>query len=90
MTDGPNQLWCLDGHDKLSQYGIQIYPAVDAYSRKILWMYCGTAKRDYSTRLYTYAKLWSISWSRISTSAMTLFPRGWQDTSPLMYEPLPV
>jgi hypothetical protein len=36
VTSGPNFLWCLDGHDKLAQYGIQIYAAVDAYSRKII------------------------------------------------------
>jgi len=35
MTDGLNQVWCIDGHDKLSAYLIQIYAAVDAYSRKI-------------------------------------------------------
>ena len=36
MTDGLNQVWCIDGHDKLSAYLIQIYTAVDAYSRKII------------------------------------------------------
>jgi hypothetical protein len=44
-TSGPNFLWCLDGHDKLAQYGIQIYAAVDAYSRKIIWFYCGISNR---------------------------------------------
>jgi hypothetical protein len=42
---GPNFLWCLDGHDKFSQYGIQIYAAVDAYSRKIIWFYVGNSNR---------------------------------------------
>jgi hypothetical protein len=45
VTSGPNFLWCLDGHDKLAQYGIQIYAAVDAYSRKIIWFYCGNSNR---------------------------------------------
>jgi len=44
-TSGPNFLWCLDGHDKLAQYGIEIYAAVDAYSRKIVWYYCGNSNR---------------------------------------------
>ena len=44
-TPGPNFLWCLDGHDKLSQYGFEIYAAVDAYSRKIIWFYCGNTNR---------------------------------------------
>jgi hypothetical protein len=45
VTPGSNSLWCLDGHDKLTQYGIQIYAAVDAYSRKIIWFYCGNSNR---------------------------------------------
>jgi len=28
ITAGPDYLWCLDGHDKLTQYGIEIYTAV--------------------------------------------------------------
>ena len=36
ITPGPNFLWCLNGHDKFSQYKIQIYAAIDAYSRKII------------------------------------------------------
>jgi hypothetical protein len=44
-TLGPNFLWCLDGHDKLAQYGMNIYAAVDAYSRKIIWFYCGASNR---------------------------------------------
>jgi hypothetical protein len=45
VTSGPNFLWCLDGHDKFSQYGIQIYAAVDAYSREIIWFYVGNSNR---------------------------------------------
>jgi len=45
ITSGPNFLWCLDGHDKFSQYGIQIYAAIDAYSRKIIWFYVGNSNR---------------------------------------------
>jgi hypothetical protein len=44
-TKGPNWLWCVDGHDKLSAYGIQIYGCVDAYSRKIIWWYVGLSNR---------------------------------------------
>jgi hypothetical protein len=41
ITAGPDHLWCLDGHDKLAEYGFEIYAALDAYSRKIMWHYCG-------------------------------------------------
>jgi hypothetical protein len=44
-TSGPNFLWCLDGHDKFSEYAIQIYAAIDAYSRKIIWYYVGNSNR---------------------------------------------
>jgi hypothetical protein len=42
---GPDWLWCLDGHDKLAKYGIEIYACVDAYSRKIIWFYVGSSNR---------------------------------------------
>src|SRR4051812_25370585 len=54
VTSGPNFLWCLDGHDKLTQYWIQIYAAVDAYSRKIIWSYCGNANRAQLSVLRQY------------------------------------
>jgi hypothetical protein len=54
ITDGPNHVWCIDGHDKLSPYGIQIYAAVDACSRKIIWWYCGTANRAQFSVLKQY------------------------------------
>jgi hypothetical protein len=36
ITAGLDYLWCLNRHDKLAQFGIGIYAAVDAYSRKII------------------------------------------------------
>jgi SOS response regulatory protein OraA/RecX len=53
-TSGPNFLWCLDGHDKLAQYRIEIYAAVDAYSRKIVWFYCGNSNRTQISVLKQY------------------------------------
>jgi hypothetical protein len=35
----------LDCHDKLSDWGIEIYAAVDAYSRFIIWIYVGISNR---------------------------------------------
>ncbi|KAM4061484.1 hypothetical protein HRG_013172 [Hirsutella rhossiliensis] len=37
----PNYQWCIDGHDKLKAYGFEIYAAIDAYSRNIIWFYIG-------------------------------------------------
>jgi hypothetical protein len=45
FVSGPDYMWSLDGHDKLLRFGIQIYGAVDAYSRKILWWYVGNSNK---------------------------------------------
>jgi hypothetical protein len=45
VIPGPNHLWCIDGHDKFRNYGIEIYAAIDAYSRRIIWFYCGNSNR---------------------------------------------
>jgi hypothetical protein len=45
ITPGPDFLWCCDGHDKFRNYGIEIYAAVDAYSRRIQWIYIGNSNR---------------------------------------------
>ena len=39
IVPGSNYVWSIDGHMKLSQYGIEIYRAIDAYSRYIPWIY---------------------------------------------------
>ncbi|KAG8674007.1 hypothetical protein FPOAC1_007326 [Fusarium poae] len=38
---GPDFIWSLDAYDKLKAWGIEIYAAIDAYSRYITWFYCG-------------------------------------------------
>ena len=55
---GPDWMWCLDGYCKFDFVGIQIYAAIDAYSRNIIWGYCGlsartqvSVKRQYCDRL---------------------------------------
>jgi hypothetical protein len=46
INPGPDHLWCIDGHDKLKAWGIEIYAAIDAYSRKIIWIYVGNSNRS--------------------------------------------
>jgi hypothetical protein len=57
VVPGPDWLWCLDGHDKLSRFGIEIYGCVDAYSRKIIWFFVGSNNRTQVSvlRQYLYA-----------------------------------
>jgi hypothetical protein len=45
IIPGPDHLWSIDGHDKFRNYGIEIYAAIDAYSRRIIWAYCGNSNR---------------------------------------------
>ena len=33
FVPGPNFVWSIDGHNKLSMYGIEIYAGIDAFSR---------------------------------------------------------
>ncbi|PWW78066.1 hypothetical protein C7212DRAFT_61139, partial [Tuber magnatum] len=45
IVKGPNRVWSIDGHDKLSRFGFQIYAAIDAYSRYIIWFFIGHSNR---------------------------------------------
>ena len=42
---GPNRVFSVDGHDKLSRFGFEIYGAIGAYSRYIVWCYIGISNR---------------------------------------------
>jgi arginine repressor len=44
-SPGPNHVWHMDGYMKLSGYGIEIYAAIDGYSRYIIWIYVGISTR---------------------------------------------
>ncbi|KAL4956709.1 hypothetical protein BDW69DRAFT_70105, partial [Aspergillus filifer] len=45
IVPGPNFIWSIDGYLKLAPYGIEIYAAIDAYSRYIIWVYVGISSR---------------------------------------------
>jgi len=40
---GNNFVWSVDGHSKLQNWGIDIYGAIDAFSRRIIWINVGLA-----------------------------------------------
>ena len=54
IVPGPNYLWSLDGHDKLKAWGIEIYSAIDAYSRYITWIYIGISNKTTTSILVQY------------------------------------
>ncbi|KAH8146899.1 uncharacterized protein LAJ45_08978 [Morchella importuna] len=43
ICPGPNWCWSIDGHLKLQMFGIEIYAAIDAYSRYVTWFYSGVS-----------------------------------------------
>ena len=65
IIPGPNYLWSIDGHDKLPNYDIEIYGAIDAYSRRILWFYVGNPTARSSV-------LYDNSLMRFSTTTFAL------------------
>jgi hypothetical protein len=49
ISTGPNEQWSIDGHDKLSKFGIGIYGIRDVYSGKMVAlraMPCNRRKED--------------------------------------------
>ena len=45
FVKGPNRVFSIDGHDKLSRFDFEINGAIDAYSRYIVWCYIGISNR---------------------------------------------
>ena len=43
---GPNYVWSIDGYCKFEAWGIQIYAAIDCYSRYVIWLYVGLTGRS--------------------------------------------
>lgn len=43
LNPGPNDTWSMDGYCKLLDFGFEIYASIDAFSRYIIWFYCGVS-----------------------------------------------
>jgi hypothetical protein len=43
---GPDQVWSLDGHDKLKRWGFAIHGCCDGYSRYAIWLRVGYSNND--------------------------------------------
>ncbi|KAI9527800.1 hypothetical protein NQZ68_027893 [Dissostichus eleginoides] len=43
---GPNDVWHVDGYDKLKPFGIGISGCIDGFSRKIMWLKCGPTNKN--------------------------------------------
>jgi hypothetical protein len=53
---GPNFVWHIDGYMKPEPFGIEIYAAIDGYSRYIAWIYVGISTRTGISVLHQYMK----------------------------------
>ena len=45
-VEGPNQLWHIDGNDKLKLFGLSIHECIDGYSRKVLWLAVSSSNKN--------------------------------------------
>ncbi|KAK6189737.1 hypothetical protein SNE40_001736 [Patella caerulea] len=46
QSNGPNNLWHIDGWDKLKQFGMCIHGCIDGYSRRVLWLEASATNND--------------------------------------------
>lgn len=44
--EGPNDVWHIDGYDKLKSYGFAISGCIDGFSRKLIWLRCSQTNND--------------------------------------------
>ena len=51
---GPNDIWHLDGNDKLKPYGFSIHGCIDGFSRKMLWLKLSPSNKNPSEIAYYY------------------------------------
>ena len=45
-SQGTNQVWHLDGYDKLKPYSFEIHCCIDRYSRRVLWLSVIRSNKD--------------------------------------------
>ncbi|SRR6266496_3916015 len=66
-SHGRDEVWSLDGHDKLKRWGFPIHGCNDVYSRYLIWLRVGLSNRDSRFVLsYYLAAIEEISGSRAS------------------------
>ena len=50
----PNDIWHLDGNDKLKPYGFSIHGSIDGFSRKMVWLQLSPSNKNPSEIAYYY------------------------------------
>ncbi|KAK3983787.1 hypothetical protein QBC44DRAFT_302540 [Cladorrhinum sp. PSN332] len=57
LASGPNEVWSVDGYCKLLDFGFEIYAGIDAFSRFIVWFYCGVSAMTTRSVFAQYLRL---------------------------------
>jgi hypothetical protein len=57
IIHGLNKVWYVDGYCKLDFVRIKIYGCVDAYSRKIIWVYVSVSAHTQISVVFQYLKI---------------------------------
>ena len=45
-TNGPFDVFHIDGNDKLKRFGFAIHGCIDRFSRKLIWLFVSTTNND--------------------------------------------
>ena len=45
-TNGPFDVFHIDGNDKLKRFGVVIRESIDGFSRKLIWLFVSTTNND--------------------------------------------
>ena len=45
VVPGPNLVWSVDGHDKLEDFGIEIYNGIGGHAQYVPWLTVGISNR---------------------------------------------
>ena len=70
---GRDEVWSLDGHDKLKRWGFPIHGVNDVYLRYLIWLRVGLSNRDPRFVLSHYlAAIEEIAGSRSSPNCIYL------------------
>lgn len=55
-VSGPNQIWHLDGWDKLAPFKLYVHGCVDGFSRKYMWLQVASTNKDPNVVSYYFLK----------------------------------
>jgi hypothetical protein len=73
-SQGPNEVWCCDGHDKLCKYGFTIWGVRDKFSRKWLGLWVLPNNRIGSVVAYLWLSLVQKIGGKVGLNGFIVLP----------------